>query len=85
VRLTADSSQDDRDRYGRLLRYVVTKGGVDVGRRQLARGLAAVYVYDNVPFARVRAYRRVAAKARHDGRGVWSACGGQFHTPAGSG
>jgi endonuclease YncB( thermonuclease family) len=36
VRLTSAASVDDRDRYGRMLRYV-SRGGVDVGLRQLQR------------------------------------------------
>jgi endonuclease YncB( thermonuclease family) len=37
VMLIRDRSQDNRDRYGRLLRYV-ERGGTDVGKKQIGRG-----------------------------------------------
>lgn len=79
VRLIRDRSQANRDRYGRLLRYVQARGR-DVGRAQVRRGWAAVYVYD-APFARVESYRRARDKAKHADRGVWQRCGGNFHEP----
>ncbi len=79
VRLIRDRSQDNRDRYGRLLRYVEL-GGRDVGRTQIRRGWASVYVFQ-YPFARVHSYRRARAQAEHADRGVWKRCGGDFHEP----
>jgi endonuclease YncB( thermonuclease family) len=81
VRLRRDFTQAARDRYDRLLRYVDTvKGGKDIGRSQLARGLANVYVFED-PFTRLPSYQRAADAARDAGRGLWSACGGDFHRP----
>lgn len=79
VRLLRDPSQDSRDRYGRLLRYVIGRGR-DVGRKQIHRGWARVYVFER-PFARVGSYRRQRDKARRHDRGVWDRCGGRFHQP----
>lgn len=81
VKLISDPSQDDRDQYRRLLRYV-EQGGRDIGRRQIHKGNAAVYVFGGVPFTRVHSYRRAQRNARHHDRGVWGLCGGDFHTPA---
>jgi micrococcal nuclease len=80
VRLQPDATQADRDRYGRLLRYVSTQGGEDLGRDQLEAGLAEVYVYDR-PFTRLSSYQAAENQARQDGRGAWSACAGDFHRP----
>jgi endonuclease YncB( thermonuclease family) len=80
VKLIKDFSQDRRDRYGRLLRYVERRGR-DVGKRQIANGWANVYVYNNNPFKRVRKYRRAKRRARDHDRGVWGRCGGDFHRP----
>jgi endonuclease YncB( thermonuclease family) len=77
VRLIRDRSQENRDRYGRLLRYV-EHAGRDVGRRQVRRGWAKAYVYETA-FDRLRSYRRAEKRARRRGRGVWSRCGGDFH------
>jgi micrococcal nuclease len=72
VVLQGDATQATRDRYGRLLAYVWI-GGRDLGYRQLARGLAKVYVYDR-PFQRLAAYQQAerAGKPRTDG--IWKAC-----------
>lgn len=78
VHLVRDFSQDNRDRYGRLLRYVID-GSTDVGRRQLARGKAKVYVYSSNNFNRVRPYRRAQKHAKHHHRGSWKSCHGHFH------
>ena len=73
VLLVSDPSQDLKDRYGRLLRYVM-KQKVDVNRRQLMRGHATVYVYANNPFQRVQSYRGAQASAKKNGLGIWDAC-----------
>lgn len=72
-----DRSQDRKDRYGRLLRYVKRKGR-DVGKRQVRRGWAKPYVYER-PFERLSSYRKAKRKAKRGDRGVWRMCGGNFH------
>lgn len=79
VALVRDRSQANRDHYGRLLRYV-ERGGRDLGRRQIRKGLAKVYVV-GTPFARTNIYNATSEKAEIGGRGVWSLCGGDFHDP----
>ena len=72
VTLISDPSQDDKDRYGRLLRYV-ERNGKDVGRAQVNLGEAKVYVFDR-PFRRTSGYRHVQRDARRDTRGSWRHC-----------
>ena len=74
VTLVRDRSQDNRDYYGRLLRYVELDGR-DLGRKQVRKGWAVVYVFDD-PFARLDSYRRAERKARDADRGAWGRCGG---------
>ena len=74
VTLVRDRSQDNRDYYGRLLRYVELDGR-DLGRKQLRKGWAEVYVFDD-PFDRLGSYRRAERKARDAERGTWGRCGG---------
>jgi micrococcal nuclease len=81
VTLVFDPTQDRRDRYGRLLAYVMAGGG-DVGLAQVRAGWAMVYVYEHHPFVRVARYRAAASAARRADRGVDGRCGGDFHTPA---
>ncbi len=77
LKLIRDRSQDNRDRYGRLLRYATLRGR-DLGRRQIRKGWAKPYVYET-PFARLPSYRRAKLKAKRHNRGVWRRCGGDFH------
>jgi len=75
VLLVSDPSQANKDRYDRLLRYVVKRSNqVDVGRAQLSRGWATVYVYNRHPFRRVESYRDAQYAARAHDRGIWSLC-----------
>jgi len=73
VVLFSDPSQDDHDRYDRLLRYVERKGK-DVGRAQVNLGQAKVYVYDHNPFRRTANYQRAMRNARVNDRGSWDTC-----------
>jgi len=79
VFLRTDPTQDTRDRYGRLLAYV-GRNGRDLGRTQIAAGLAKRYVYGGKPFQRATAYKRSQTKAGAAGKGVWGYCGGDFHS-----
>ena len=79
VSLTRDRSQDNRDVYDRLLRYVERRGR-DVGRRQVRKGWARPYVHE-APFGRLPSYRAARDRARARHRGVWGRCGGDFHDP----
>lgn len=75
VILTSDRSQDLKDRFGRLLRYVQKAGNrVDVGRVQVHKGHAEVYVFNNNPFKKVNKYRAEERSARRAKRGLWGAC-----------
>lgn len=75
LRLLADGAQPRVDRYHRLLRYVLRSAdGLDVGREQLRRGLARVYVYGDGPFRRRAVYLRVQREAQQRDAGVWGSC-----------
>lgn len=73
VRLTSDPTQDLKDRYGRILRYVA-KGKIDIDRVQVRRGNAKVYVYQHNPFQRTKPYRVAQRKARSRELGLWGHC-----------
>jgi micrococcal nuclease len=81
--LEPDASQDDTDRYGRLLRYVHLRGARrTLEERILAAGWGAVYVYAGRRFARFDAFVAAARAAKRARRGVYRRCGGDFHRPA---
>jgi micrococcal nuclease len=76
VTVLADPSQDERDRFGRLLAYVFRPGErTPVNETLIAEGAARVYVFRrNRPFRRLAAFRAAESSARAAGRGLWSVC-----------
>ena len=74
VRLRGDRYQDDRDLFNRYLRYVITPKGIDVGRRQVFRGWAQVFVFGGETYERIDTYRRASKRAKRADRGVWGQC-----------
>jgi endonuclease YncB( thermonuclease family) len=67
VLIISDSSQDNRDRYGRLLRYV-EKRDKDMNKAQVRRGWAHVYVYGGNPFKRVEKVLDASSSSPHPAR-----------------
>lgn len=78
VRLLADASQDDKDKYGRLLRYVFRNDGLAINAELVWSGFAQEYTY-KTPHRFQKEFRAYQAEAQSQGRGLWSpaACGGK--------
>lgn len=75
IYLKPDSSQQNRDRYGRLLRYVGkfdpnSNQIIDYGLSVIAAGFAQEYTYE-VPYAQQAEYRAAQAQAQAEERGLW--------------
>jgi endonuclease YncB( thermonuclease family) len=86
VRLVTDVSQDQRDRYGRLLAYVYKPGKSDatdsVNHALVATGYAKVYIYRGNPFQHVAAFQEAEARARRRAIGLWGPpCNGDTTKP----
>jgi endonuclease YncB( thermonuclease family) len=73
VRLVRDPRLDDRDRYGRLLRYVF-KGGLNVNLRLVARGDATVWFFEGDRGRYAGKLLAAQRRARAGGLGLWKAC-----------
>lgn len=73
VRIVADPTQADRDRYNRILRHVFTLDGVNVGHAMILEGLAKEYTYDK-PYASRAAFIDAEDVARTGKLGIWGAC-----------
>lgn len=71
VQLVADPTQDDRDRYGRLLRHVRLADGRSVAELLIAGGFGREYTYD-VPYVGQAAHLRAQSAAKSAHRGIWS-------------
>lgn len=85
VRLEADGSQGDRDRYGRLLRYVYTDDGKNIAYEMIKGGFAHEYTY-NLPYKYQAQFKTAQKYARDNDKGLWSpsTCNGntnQQHAP----
>lgn len=72
VELRTDPSQQDIDKYGRLLRHVYVDGQ-DAALAALSAGVGVEYTYA-APYAGQADYRAAEAAARDEQLGLWGAC-----------
>ncbi|MBI5467037.1 MAG: thermonuclease family protein [Candidatus Kerfeldbacteria bacterium] len=70
VTLEADVTQDNRDRYGRLLRYVFIDQR-NINQQMIEEGYGYEYTFDQ-PYRYQREFRAAESEARVAGRGLWS-------------
>jgi micrococcal nuclease len=68
IELVSDNFSSDRDRYGRLLRYVKLEG-VDINQKMIADGYAFAYLKFN--FSKSTSYEAVQVKSRELNQGIW--------------
>jgi micrococcal nuclease len=73
ISLAADRKLDDRDRYGRLLRYVFVSGE-NVNVELVREGAASPYFFRNDRGAYAGELLDAAHEARQARRGYWGAC-----------
>jgi micrococcal nuclease len=79
VLLRADSVAATHDRYGRLLAHAfIARRQLEVA--QLRRGWAEVYRFEGQRFDGLPHFMHAESEAERAGRGVWSACAGDFHS-----
>jgi micrococcal nuclease len=80
VRLVSDSLSTDRDRYGRLLRYVYLTDGTNLDEKLIQNGYGFYYPY--FPFTKSQAFAADEQAAIGAHKGLWAAC---HPTPTDSG
>lgn len=80
VRIEADATQDDLDKYGRLLRYVYLDNE-DVGLKIISGGYGKEYTYE-VPYQKQSDYKAAEAMAKQNKKGQWAdgVCGNKEAT-----
>jgi micrococcal nuclease len=81
VRLVRDPATDDRDQYGRLLRYVILRDGTNLNVQLVAGGFAAPYFFGGVRGVYAKTLLDDAASAQVSGLGLWGACAGTRLAP----
>jgi len=72
VRLEADPTNDNRDRYGRLLRYVYLQDGSLFAEKLIASGHG--FAYTSFPFQKAEAFTALQHQAQTAKVGLWAAC-----------
>lgn len=72
VRLQADSLDTNRDRYGRLLRYIYLPDGTLVDEVLVQRGYGFAYL--SFPFEKAAQFAADQASAQRAKVGLWGAC-----------
>ncbi len=71
VRLESDPSQGDRDRYGRLLRFVFLPDGTNAGLFLIQNGYGHEYTY-NLPYIYKDQFEEAEREAREKKLGLWA-------------
>jgi len=69
VRLERDPTNDDKDRYGRLIRYVYLEDETCVNAKIVQDGYAQVY--EQFPITKMDEFRKLQREARENNRGLW--------------
>ncbi|MGB9883419.1 MAG: thermonuclease family protein [Microgenomates group bacterium] len=70
VKLEADLTQGNTDKYGRLLRYVFLEDGTDFGLLMIKEGYAYEYTY-NIPYKYQQKYKEAQKEAQENKKGLW--------------
>lgn len=78
VILEPDSSQGERDKYDRLLRYVFLEDGTNINELMIREGFAHEYTY-NLPYKFQETFKKAESEARETKKGLWGkdTCNGQ--------
>lgn len=79
VRLEEDSTQGNRDKYGRLLRYIFLEDGTNYNKFIIEQGYAHEYTYHSNPYKYQQEFIEAERRAREDQKGLWApiTCNGQ--------
>jgi endonuclease YncB( thermonuclease family) len=84
VRIEADPSQGERDKYNRLLRYIFLEDGTFFNKVMIEDGYAHEYTY-NIPYRYQSEFKEAETRARESKRGLWGdVCNGDTMQSASS-
>lgn len=71
VRLEIDSTQGDRDKYNRLLRYVWLESGIFFNKQMISDGYGYEYTYSK-PYKYQAEFKQAENEAKQAKRGLWA-------------
>ncbi len=72
VRLEADPTQGERDKYQRLLRYVYLEDGISFNKWMIDEGYAHEYTYQSNPYKYQADFKDAERSARENKKGLWN-------------
>ncbi len=72
VRLEADPTNSNRDRYDRLLRYVYLKDGTLLNLLLIREGMG--FAYTTFPFTKQAQFLKTEENSRSQRKGLWGSC-----------
>lgn len=73
VFLQDDVTQTDRDKYNRLLRYVILPDGTNFNKLLIQQGFAHEYTY-KIPYQYQVEFKAAQKEAQDASRGLWATC-----------
>ena len=71
VKLVIDKTQSDKDKYGRLLRFIYLNGK-DIDAEMIKEGFA--FSYKQYPTTKLNEYNKLEKLAREQNKGLWGNC-----------
>lgn len=71
VNLKSDPTQADKDKYGRLLRYVFLEDGTNFNKLMIEEGYAFEYTY-NIPYQYQKEFKLAQKQAEENKKGLWA-------------
>ena len=74
VKLEVDPTQGERDKYGRLLRFVFLPDGTNFNKLMISQGYAHEYTYKSNPYKYQSEFKNSEKEAREKGLGLWNKC-----------
>ena len=72
VRLESDQLSGERDKYGRLLRYVFLQDGTNFNKLIISEGFAHEYTYNSIVYKYQSGFKEAEKEARENKRGLWA-------------
>lgn len=72
VRLMTDPMEQNRDAFGRLLRYIYLQDGTMINEKLVAEGYA--FAYEKFPTSRTERLKLLEQRARSRNLGLWGEC-----------
>lgn len=73
VSLVADGTQENKDKYERLLRYVMLSDGTNFNLELIQKGYAREYTY-KIPYQQQQEFRSAQIVAKASAIGLWKEC-----------